>query len=158
MPRIEGTGGFYISAGGDDKKIYLVTARHVVLPKNKDTNVEWRRKNTSEPRYDVVVLGNSGFNEKLSAISDEIESQRNTIKRIQNRIDFVAGRNDQEAERVHNDAGDAWRNVNQSRGLLSYATTSWGGPIPTTASLVIWSGPLPSSYLRTLGNIHKISL
>lgn len=31
-PWAEGTGGFYLGAGDDDKDIYLVTARHVVFP------------------------------------------------------------------------------------------------------------------------------
>lgn len=37
-PWVEGTGGFYLSAGGDDKDIYLVTARHVIFPFDKDDN------------------------------------------------------------------------------------------------------------------------
>ena len=148
MPHIEGTGGFYISAGGDDKKIYLVTARHIVLPKNKDTNVEWRRKNTSEPRYDVVVLGNSGFSEKLSAISDEIEIQQDGIKHIQNRIDFVAGRNDQEAERVRNDAEDALRNVNQTiEDLIELRQNimRWTNPNDRVFGHLVWSPPIKLS-------------
>jgi len=44
MPWAKGTGGSYISTGGNNKKIYLVTARHVVLPLSKDTNVELKRK------------------------------------------------------------------------------------------------------------------
>ena len=37
-PWVERTGGFYLSAGGDDKDIHLVTARHVIFPFDKDDN------------------------------------------------------------------------------------------------------------------------
>ena len=169
MPQIEGTGVFYISAGGDDKKIYLVAARHVVLPKNKDTNVEWRRKNTSKPLYDVVVLGNSGFSEKLSAISDEIESQQDNIKHIQNWIDFVAGRNDREAERVRNDAEDARRNVKETiDGLIDLRhdiMTGWTNSNDHIFGHLVWSPPIklsedPGQYTRdfTVGEIHPRTL
>ena len=32
------SGDFYLSAGGNDHDIYLVTARHVILPVDKDDN------------------------------------------------------------------------------------------------------------------------
>ncbi|CUS12722.1 unnamed protein product [Tuber aestivum] len=44
---VGGTGGFFLSAGGDDKSIYLVTARHVVLPIDENSNQEYIRKNES---------------------------------------------------------------------------------------------------------------
>ena len=78
-PWAEGTGGFYLSAGSDDKDIYLVTARHIVLPLDGDDNKEYKCNNNSKVREDVVVLGTSGFNEKLTAIDYEIKGQEFAI-------------------------------------------------------------------------------
>lgn len=87
-PWAEGTGGFYLSTGGDDKDIYLVTARHVVLPLDEDDNKEYERGNNSKAREDVVVLGTSGFNEKLAAIDYEIEGQDFEIIDAEERIEL----------------------------------------------------------------------
>ncbi|TFY58857.1 hypothetical protein EVG20_g7998 [Dentipellis fragilis] len=74
-PWTEGTGGLYISTGNnDDQDIYLVTARHVVLPVGEDDNTEYERT-TSKAREDVIVLGSSGFNEKLASIDNDIRGQ-----------------------------------------------------------------------------------
>lgn len=103
MPRVEGTEGFYISAGGDDKMVYLVTAWHVVLPLNRDTNIEWKHKNTGEPRY--VILGNSVFNERPSAINVKVKTQQGAVGYIQSRIDLVVRRDDREAEKAREAVG-----------------------------------------------------
>jgi hypothetical protein len=86
-PWAEGTGGFYLSAGGDDKAIYLVTARHVVLPLDKDDNKPYERKNDSEAREDVIVLGTSCFNEKLEGIDYNIRGQEFAITDSKVRIE-----------------------------------------------------------------------
>ena len=94
-PWAEGTGGFYLSAGGDDKNIYLVTARHVVLP--LDDNQEYERKYDSKVREDVVILGDSGFNEKLAAIDCEIMGQESVIIDAEERIKSVKDADDSES-------------------------------------------------------------
>ena len=88
-PWAEGTGGFYLSAGGDDSDIYLVTARHVVLPLDKGDNKEYECKDDSQAREDVVVLGTSGLNEKLAVIDYEIRGQNSAITYARRRIESV---------------------------------------------------------------------
>ena len=63
-PRVEGTTGFYLTAGGGGKNIYLITARHVVLPVDKDDNEEYQRTSTSKVCEDVMILGASCFDER----------------------------------------------------------------------------------------------
>ena len=60
-----------LSAGGNDKDIYLVTARH-----------------------DVVALGNFGFNDRLAAIDYDIKSQESAITDAQGRIESAEGHQD----------------------------------------------------------------
>ncbi|TFY58856.1 hypothetical protein EVG20_g7999 [Dentipellis fragilis] len=73
-----GTGGFFLSAGGDDKNIYVVTARHVLFPfgDGTDENQEYQRITstacTGQKRDDVVALGTSIFDEKLVSIESVV--------------------------------------------------------------------------------------
>jgi hypothetical protein len=57
-PWAEGTSGFYLGAGGDDKAIYLVTARHVVLPLDKDDNKPYEHKNDSKA-HEVYAIADA---------------------------------------------------------------------------------------------------
>ncbi|KAG8884879.1 hypothetical protein FRB97_003086 [Tulasnella sp. 331] len=94
---VEGTGGFYLSAGGDDKHIYLVTAQQVVLPLNMDGSNKCERKNDSKAREDVVVFGTSGFYEKLTAIEYEIQDQQRVITDVEEIIELYDDVNDHES-------------------------------------------------------------
>ncbi|RPA96307.1 hypothetical protein L873DRAFT_1811408 [Choiromyces venosus 120613-1] len=103
-PRAEGTGGFYLSAGGNDKNIYLVTARHVVLPVDNDGNKEYYRQNESKPRDEVVVLGTGAFNSKLAAIDYEIRGQEYAITVAKAGIESVQGMDDPKSVREYEEA------------------------------------------------------
>ena len=163
MPWVEGTGGFYISAGGNNKKVYLVTARHVVLPKEEEANVEWTWKNTSEHRYDVVVLGNSALNRKVTAIDTEVQDQQDNIGDIQSLIDLVAGRDDHEAEVVRTDAENRLQAVNKAiegiTNLRHEIVTRWTNPDDRVFGHLVWSPPIelseaPSQYTQDLAVIE----
>ena len=72
-PHIECTGGFYLTEGGDSKKVLLVTARHVLFPPNERPNVNYTRTNTSQPRRDVLLLGTKAFDKLVESIKSTIE-------------------------------------------------------------------------------------
>ncbi|KAH7888331.1 hypothetical protein F5I97DRAFT_2002004 [Phlebopus sp. FC_14] len=64
MPWAEGTGGFFITSGGADSKVFLVTARHVVFKPDKDDNKEYECKNAtykSLVHSIMVEIGNKGM-------------------------------------------------------------------------------------------------
>ncbi|KAF9060032.1 hypothetical protein BDP27DRAFT_1302102 [Rhodocollybia butyracea] len=88
----EGTGGFYFSAGGNDSNIYLVTARHVVLPLGQDDNEEYKR--TNDNKLQVVIHGTSSFDENLAAFDREIKEKESVIEDIQDRIWLMKDKND----------------------------------------------------------------
>lgn len=96
-PWTEGTGGFYLSAGGDDKNVYLVTARHVVLPHEEGNNEEYERVNSSQARQDIMIFGTSGFDKKLGAIDREIQERVNVIDDTK---EFTGGAVDPKLERA----------------------------------------------------------
>ena len=68
----EGTGGFYMAEGGDSKRILLVTARHVVFPPNIVNNNKYEHENPSQPRRNVLLLGDAAFKKLLASIQSEI--------------------------------------------------------------------------------------
>ena len=68
----EGTGGFYMAEGGDSKRILLVTARHVVFPPNIVDNNRYEHENPSQPRRNVLLLGDNAFKKLLASIQSEI--------------------------------------------------------------------------------------
>ncbi|KAL4077062.1 hypothetical protein V8B97DRAFT_2021693 [Scleroderma yunnanense] len=117
-PWAEGTGGFYLSAGRDDKNIYLVTARHVVLPIDKDDNKEYECKNDSKVREDVVVLGTSSFNEKLVAIDYKIRGQESAIADAKERIKSVKD--------MDNPVWKAEKGLKALRAFRHEIATHWG--------------------------------
>lgn len=141
MPCAKGTGGFYISAGGNDKKIYLVTARHVVLPLDKDTKVEWKCNSASEARHDVVVFDDSAFDGKLSSIEKKIQEEELTVWRSQRRIDERAGRKD-DTSRFERQLQEEIRVVKRLTDLYNDIVTGWGALDDRVFGHLVWSPPI----------------
>jgi hypothetical protein len=161
-PWAEGTGGFYLSAGGDDKDIYLVTARHVVLPLDKDDNGEYERMNTSKAREDVVILGTSGFNEKLVAIDYNIKGQESAITDAKERIELVEGMDDpmsvKKRTRAEQDLQEAEDGLKEIRALHHEIATEWGVKEKCVFGELVWAPPIvlstePGQYTLDLAVI-----
>ena len=160
-PCAEGTAGFYLSAGGDDKNIYLVTSRHVVLPVDKD-NREYECTSTSNAREDVVVLGTSGFNKKLAAIDYDIEGQESAIIDAKERIELVEGEDDPESLRERKDAERCLQKAEKGlRGLTELCheiATQWGEKEKRVIGELVWAPPIllstdPGQYTMDLAVI-----
>lgn len=69
-PFAEGTGGLYISEGGDSNKVFLITARHVVFPPNEVPNQDYAR--TNKCRHKVLLLGSKAFEKFFRSIKSSI--------------------------------------------------------------------------------------
>ncbi|EIW74633.1 hypothetical protein CONPUDRAFT_140422 [Coniophora puteana RWD-64-598 SS2] len=72
FPYLEGTGCLYLCEGGESDRIFLLTARHVVLPPSQYSNELYHSKDNSMPRREVVHLGSRAFQNALEAIMDRI--------------------------------------------------------------------------------------
>ena len=74
-PGVEGTGALYIR---DGTKVYVLTARHVVLPPDAagpNRGELYDRKDegaTTQPRRDVLLLGSKAFQDVLKSIEDKL--------------------------------------------------------------------------------------
>ena len=74
-PHFEGTGGLYLCEGGESDRIFLLTARHVVLPPHAHRNEVYNHKNSSQPRCRVILLGNKAYHNVLESIMRNIGHQ-----------------------------------------------------------------------------------
>ncbi|CUA75389.1 hypothetical protein RSOLAG22IIIB_11715 [Rhizoctonia solani] len=76
-PNFEGTGGFYfrLNETKDDDRVALLTCAHVVRPPAHFPSITATRKNTSQPREEIVALGNGAFQNAVNAIMKEIGNQ-----------------------------------------------------------------------------------
>ena len=149
-PCIEGTGGFYLSAGGDDRSIYLVTARHVVLPVGaEDDNQEYERKDHSTAREDIVVLGTSGFDEKLAAIDHAIEFQNAEVIDALERMEVVKDAEDLQSVREREDAGRQLEKAKEGlqglQDLRREIITDWGAKESRVFGELVWAPPITCS-------------
>ncbi|KAH9040077.1 hypothetical protein EDB85DRAFT_1926909 [Lactarius pseudohatsudake] len=161
-PWVEGTGGFYLSAGGDDKNIYLVTARHVVLPIDKDDNKEYERTESSKAREDVLILGTSCFREKLDAIDYDIQGQEYAITDSKERIELYGGVDDPVSVKAVKKAGrdlqEAEDGLKGLRVLRHEISTQWGAEEKRVFGELAWAPPIvlstePDQYTLDLAII-----
>ncbi|KAL5490711.1 hypothetical protein ACEPAI_5545 [Sanghuangporus weigelae] len=72
FPYFGGTGCLYFCEGGGSDRVFLLTARHVVLPPGEYPNELYNRKNNSMPRREIIHLGSKAFQNALEAIMDKI--------------------------------------------------------------------------------------
>jgi len=146
---VEGTGGLFLSAGGDDKDIYLMTARHVVLPAHIDDNKEYYHQNNSKRSEEVIILGDNSFAHKLAAIDYQIRGQLSTITDARERIELVQGLDDLESVREYQEAGKslekAEKGMEELKALHHEIYTHWSGKEQRVFGELIWAPPITLS-------------
>ncbi|CUS09500.1 unnamed protein product [Tuber aestivum] len=140
-PWIEGTGGFYLSAARSDKNIYLVTARHVVLPVDYHDNKEYYRQNNRRRGEEVLVLGTGAFQKALANIDYEIRCQvlithaKAWIKSTQGIDDPISVIGRKEAE----------TRLEGLRALHQEITSHWVAKEKRVIGQLIWAPPITLS-------------
>jgi hypothetical protein len=60
-PYFEGTRGLYICEGGERNRVFLLMARHVVLPLSEYHNKLYTHINNSQPCHEVILLGSKAY-------------------------------------------------------------------------------------------------
>ena len=79
-PWAEGTSGFFLTEGGRNDRLLLVTARHVVFGQDKNNNNHFRHKNNSQPRHNITLFGQQSFKNYRESISTEIADKKFIVK------------------------------------------------------------------------------
>ncbi|KAF8503721.1 hypothetical protein F5888DRAFT_1631617 [Russula emetica] len=102
-PWAEGTGGFFISQGGNTERLLLVTARHVVftLDKSENKHKHFERKNDTQRRYNVTLFSDAAFNKYLGSIQAEIGGKALTAQYQEGRIRVIEGKDDLAVNKEH---------------------------------------------------------
>jgi hypothetical protein len=67
-PHFEGTAALYFRLSKDDNRTAILTCAHVARPPPVYANTGMTRRNTSQPREEIVALGNMGYNNAVKAM------------------------------------------------------------------------------------------
>ena len=116
-PWVQGTGGFYVT--GDNSKLYLVTARHVVFTTNLANNDTYERKSTSQPRVNVALFGTAAFGSYVERIKLAIEGQGMIVDFQERRAkEAVEGHDGMDADEAALERTDAERLVKGAKDAI----------------------------------------
>lgn len=93
-PYVEGTGALYIRESSDSTKVFVLTARHVVLPPNAEPNELYIRKDVRprQPRRDVLLLGSKAFQQVLKSTMVKIGRDAFKVDHCNDRLEELAMR------------------------------------------------------------------
>ncbi|KIY62483.1 hypothetical protein CYLTODRAFT_175680 [Cylindrobasidium torrendii FP15055 ss-10] len=80
-PHYEGTGSVFVRLSSDpsDKRIFLLTCAHVAHPPPEFENRVYSRKNPSQPRENVILLGDKTYKESVDDIMKMIGEETMSI-------------------------------------------------------------------------------
>ncbi|KAH9051592.1 hypothetical protein EDB83DRAFT_2226108 [Lactarius deliciosus] len=162
-PSTEGTGGFFLSEGSGSKRLLLVTVRHVVFPLDKDNNKLFERKSDSERRHDILMFSDESFKQYLVSIKEKIRGQGFEIDYQKQRIETVAGRDDEKAEKERKAAqrklDEAEASVVALTAFHHEVSTHWATEESRILGHVIFSPPIavgtaPEQYTQDVAVIE----
>lgn len=71
-PHFEGTGALFFRLSKEDNRTAILTCAHVARPPPVYPNRSMTRKNTSQPREEVIALGTMGYNNAVVAMMSTI--------------------------------------------------------------------------------------
>ena len=144
----EGTGGFYMAEGGDSKRILLVTARHVVFPPNIVDNNMYEHENPSQPRRNVLLLGDGAFKELLAFIQSEngnatfmADYQPRRLEAIKG-MDVEADEREREREVAQATLDKANKTMNVHRAFCREVLECWGPTEGRVLGHVLFAPPI----------------
>ncbi|CAK7218559.1 hypothetical protein SCUCBS95973_003529 [Sporothrix curviconia] len=143
-PHVEATGGLYICEAGGSDRLFLLTARHAVLPMKDHpdtlydnmTQTQRHRPGRRMPKHDIILLGQKAYTDAIDSVmgrigilldaidiaKDEIDycgpplkqKRQSTIVALQNQIDDLTT--------LHNKIGTQWGSATMRIiGRVAYA-------------------------------------
>jgi len=145
---IEGTGGVFLAEGGESRRLFLLTARHVVLgaDKNKDTYLYTSSPSNGAPRHDVMLLGDAGFRKFISSIEKEIKRKKLIISYLEGRIIRMKNQAGEEAEKDYKKACQELAEAHEALGTVESffkeVSGQWASPGGRILGHVLYSPSL----------------
>jgi len=148
-PHFEGTGALYICEGDQAERVFLLTARHVVLPPRLYSNELYEHKVTNEPPQEVLILGAGAYERATNDMKNEVANQATCVeiytKRLarlgnpavgENPVVTMARRRD---TGVLEDAKEAGLAINN---LYSRVAKDWTSPALRVLGHVVYAPPI----------------
>ncbi|KAI6157173.1 hypothetical protein BKA82DRAFT_994414 [Pisolithus tinctorius] len=91
-PYAEGTGALYLSTDCHSETVYVLTARHVVLPPKDIQNKLYHRTQNSQRRIEIMLLGPMAFQGVLTSAMVKIADDTIMVNYYQNQLDVLKNR------------------------------------------------------------------
>ncbi|KAH9178153.1 hypothetical protein EDB89DRAFT_2063952 [Lactarius sanguifluus] len=91
-PYAEGTGAIYLSEHRDSEKIFILTARHVVLPLKTVANKLYNHTQTGQRGSEVVLPGSQAFQTVLESTKAKIEDDGMMVNQYSQQLDTLRKR------------------------------------------------------------------
>ena len=147
-PHTEGTGALYLSEGGDSEKVYILTARHTVLPPVPNT-LYHHTQITQRPR-EIILLGHKAFQALLKSTMDKVSENKFMIghynrvledvrKEVSEEIDDVEGLRVRAVERKLKAVESSIKPLDQFHNEV---TKHWGEESQRIIGHVAYSPPI----------------
>ncbi|KAF8917443.1 hypothetical protein CPB85DRAFT_199393 [Mucidula mucida] len=158
-PWAEGTGGFFIRASSASPTIYLVTARHVVLPYDMDDNNIYQRKSPSTPAREIVLFSDISFQEFLKSIQKKIASQQFYVEYHAERLVATGDGDVTRRQAVQKLMLAAEAKVEALSDFLREVSAQWGTEIDRIIGHVVYAPPIvlsagPRGYTQDVAIIE----
>jgi len=142
----EGTGGLFVAEGGTSKKLFLVTARHVLLPMERGDNNTYDYKPPSEARREVTLLGEAAFQKLLDTIQVERGDKALMIPYQERRLAKIKDVAGEAAEKERKKAQDGLAEAQNALQALTVfyddVETHWSGQDNRIIGHVVYSPPI----------------
>jgi hypothetical protein len=142
----EGTGGFFISEGGNTERLLLVTARHIVFKPDKNKNTHFEHKNNSQRHYNVTLFGNAAFNKYLESTQTKIRHKTIITQYHERHIRDIEGRNDpvtnRDRQEIQAKLDNTKKAIDRLNDFYKDVSTQWATEDSRVLGHVILSPPI----------------
>jgi len=131
-----GTGGFFFTEKAKPGKLFLVTARHVIFPPDKNDFHQYKR---GGPRINVMLFSDQGFEDYLEVICTKTKEQGVIAGRLKEEIKTLVGNQLRKAQDELSNVEQAIRSFDL---FYKEVSTHWADPKKRILGHVLLSPPI----------------
>ncbi|KAJ3552674.1 hypothetical protein NM688_g4028 [Phlebia brevispora] len=143
---VEGTGGFFLSEGGNTNRLLLVTARHVVFPPQRGFHAHYETNNPRQRRRDVLLFGDSAFVTYVESLQSAIGRSMMTASIYEERLGELetefGKKVDAERKQAEAEVAEANKTREALEALYEDVSTFWQSRASRQLGRVILSPPI----------------
>ena len=143
-PQFEGTGALYLCEGGQSDRVFLLTARHVLLPPRLHDNEAYEHKGTSQPRHEVLILGSEAYQDALKDIKAKIRLEGSSADLYERQLAALGEAVEGEArwQRFKGRLTKAEETIAAAEAFYSDITKNWGAESQRLLGHVVCAPPI----------------